>query len=254
MTGMPTRVAADTSVRVTRPLYDLASQLGAEPPIAWGRYFNGFHTTGAEYKPAEAGFFEALALKLVPVAQQTPKVNRTFADGAANAALNIYKFISRVGLDVLAAQGDEFLMFLDVEGEQGGSNPSMSADYYLGWSKTLVASSREQSANKLTILPAIYARAKDDVTWNALIDAQSRGAEPCRGVWITRQHFDACTKPRPQWETAFITPAPAIGCPVMLWQYAIDCPDGNGVDVDLITPDATAQQALLDRLATPAVP
>lgn len=246
-----TRAAADTSVRITRPLFELAGRLAGEAPAAWGRYFNGFHTTAAEYQPSEAAYFDALALKLIPVAQQTPKVNRTFADGAANAALNVYKFISRVGLDVLAAQGDEFLMFLDVEGEAAGSNPSMSADYYLGWSKTLVASSREQSANTITILPGIYARAKDDVTWNALIDAQSRGAEKCRGVWITRQHFDACTKPRPDWEMAFITPGPAIGCPVLLWQYAIDCPDGNGVDVDLITPDADAQAALLARLVTP---
>src|SRR5262245_18474452 len=251
--SMPTLAATDTSVRVTRPLFELAARSAGEAPLAWGRYFNGFHTTAAEYQPVEAGFFEALGLKLLPVAQQTPKVNRTQADGAANAALNIYKFISRIGLDVLAAQGNEFLMFLDVEGEPTGSNPSMSADYYLGWSKTLVASSREQSGNRITIVPAIYARAKDDVTWNALIDAQNRGAEPCRGVWITRQHIDACTKPRPQWEKAFITPGPAIGCPVMVWQYAIDCPDGNGVDLDLINPDATAQKALLDRLVTPAV-
>jgi len=252
MMRMPTLAATDTSVRTSRQLFQLAAGQATEPPVAWGRYFNGFHTTAAEYQPSEAGFFEALGLKLLPVAQQTPKVNKTFADGAANAALNVYKFISRVGLDVLAAQGDEFLMFLDVEGEQAGSNPSMSADYYLGWSKTLVASSREQSANKITIVPAIYARAKDDVTWNALIDAQKQGAEKCRGVWITRQHFEACTKARPQWETAFITPAPAIGCPVMVWQYAIDCPDGNGVDLDLITPDATAQQDLLARLVTPS--
>jgi len=250
---MATRAAADTSVRLTRPLFELAAQLMGEPPVAWGRYFNGFHTTAAEYQPREAGLFEGLGLKLIPVAQQTPKVNRTFADGAANAALNVYKFISRIGLDVLAAQGDEFLMFLDVEGEQGGSNPSMSSDYYLGWSKTLVASSREQSANKLTILPAVYARAKDDVTWNALVAAQNNGAEKCRGVWITRQHFDACTKPRPQWGTAFVTPGPAIGCPVMLWQYAIDCPDGNGVDADLLNPDADVQTALLARLVTPNV-
>lgn len=249
---MPTLAAADTSVRITRPLLDLAAKLTGEMPVAWGRYFNGFHTTAAEYKPSEAGFFEGLGLKLIPVAQQTPKVGGSFADGAANAALNVYKFISRIGVDVLAAQGTEFLMFLDVEGEAAGSNPSMSSDYYLGWSKTLVASSREQSANRLTILPAVYARAKDDTTWNALIDAQNRGAEKCRGVWITRQHFDACTKDRPQWETAFITPGPAIGCPVMLWQYAIDCPDGNGVDVDLVNPDADVQRELLSRCVIPA--
>jgi hypothetical protein len=249
---MTVAVAADTSVRLTRAQFDLAADLTKSQPLAWGRYFNGYHTTAAEYRPQEAGLFEALRLRLLPVAQQTPKVGGTALDGASNAALNVYKFIERIGLEHLAASGTEYLMFLDVEGDQQG-NPSLSAAYYTGWSQTLIAASRDQSNRRFTILPAVYGRSRDTTTWQALRDAEANGAEPCRGVWVTRQHFDACTKPRPDWETTFLTPEVPLSCPVYVWQYAIDCPTGDGVDLDLLNPDDALREELLKRLVVPGV-
>lgn len=249
---MPPLPASDASVRLTRSLYNLAVKSGGSPPVAWGRYFNGYHTTTAEYAPQEAALFEALDLKLLPIAQQTPRVGGSALDGASNAALNVYKFITRLGADHLALQGTEFVMFLDVEGDANGSNPSLSADYYLGWSQTLVKASRDQSNGRFTIVPAVYGRTKDDATWKAIADAEGRGAERCRGVWATRQHTGACGKPRPDWETDFLTPANLGDRPVLVWQYAIDCPDGNGVDLDLINPDPAIQTSFLKQLVTPA--
>ena len=238
--------AADSSIRLTKSRFNLAKKLLRLTPVAWGRYFNGFHTHPAEYQPEEAALFRELNVKLIPIAQQTPKVGGTALEGAAHAAVNVYKFISRIGVDHLAAHGDEYLMFLDVEG-----SPSLSAEYYTGWSKTIVAASRDQSERRFTILPGVYARPRDTKTWESVRDAKRLGAEPCRGVWSARYHFNACDKPRPEWEKDFITPSPAPDCPVLLWQYAIDCPDGNGVDCDLIAPDEAAQSMLLDRLIVP---
>ena len=243
---MPTIGAADSSVRLTRSRFNLAKSLLGERPAAWGRYFNGFHTHAAEYRPEEAALFKELKVKLIPIAQQTPKVAGTALEGAAHAAVNVYKFISRVGVDHLAKSGDEYLLFLDVEGD-----PSLSAEYYAGGSKTLVSASRDQSEGRFTIFPAVYARPRDSKTWQALRDAEQSGAEPCRGVWSARYHFNACDKPRPDWEPDFITPSPAPDCPVLLWQYAIDCPDGKGVDCDLLSPDPAVQSLLLDRLIMP---
>ena len=244
---MPTIAAADSSVRLTRSRFNSAKSLLGERPAAWGRYFNGFHTHSAEYQPEEASLFKELKVKLIPIAQQTPKVAGSALDGAAHAAVNVYKFISRIGVDHLAKNGSEYLMFLDVEGA-----PSLSADYYTGWSKTLVSASRDQSERRFTIVPAVYARPRDDETWTALSEAHRMGAEPCRGVWTARFHFNACDKPRPDWEANFLTPSTALDCPVLIWQYAIDCPDGNGVDCDLLSPDVDAQSILLDRLIVPS--
>jgi hypothetical protein len=248
---MTTTGAADCSIPLTQALYNQATQFLTGKPLAWGRYFNGYHTTSAEYLTSEAALFRTLNLKLLPVAQQTPKVGGTAEDGAANAALDVYKFITRIGADRLAAACAEYVMFLDVEGDPAGGSPSMSADYYHGWSTRLIIASREQSGGKFSIVPGVYARTKDVDTWNALLAAEADGAEPCRGVWVTRTHTNACTQPARSWEPDFLTPPVTLNCPVYVWQFAIDCPDGNGIDVDLLNPDDAVRGELLDRLVVP---
>jgi len=240
---------ADCSVPLAPHHLDLAqSRLGAAP-LVWGRYFNGFHATAAEYLPSEAGLFRAANLKLLPIAQQTPKVGGNKAAGAKHAAMNVEKFITRIGFEQLAASGTEYLMFLDVEGD--AENPSLSADYFVGWSNGIVTASGMASNGRFVVLPAVYARTNDDATWHALAAAHADGAHPCRAVWVTRQHFDACTKPMPEWQSAFLTPGVALPCPIVCWQYAIDCPDGDGVDLELLTPTDADRAMLLDRLVVP---
>lgn len=249
---MPT-AGADCSVPIKQSLIDLAKQkLGAAPAV-WGRYFNGFHTTSAEYRPSEAALFRSANLKLLPVAQQTPKVGSGADEGAANAKMNVQKFIERIGADRLAQNGTEYLMFLDVEDDESTDSPALSSDYWIGWSKALVEESQAQSGGRFTILPAIYAPRRSVDTWNALRDAEANGAEKCRAVWITRSHNEACDKPVPNWEaeTDFRTPSVPLSSPIVCWQYALDCPDGNGVDLDLVTANDADRQMLLGRLIVP---
>ena len=61
----------------------------------------------------------------------------------------------------------------------------------------------------------------------------------------------ACTKPIPSWDAPFDTPSVTLPCPVMLWQFAIDCLFEGGVDYDMVNPDPAVASALLNRLVFP---
>ena len=243
---------ADSSVPVSTPHIELAQEYLKQQPAFWGRYFNGYHTADAEYQQEEAELFANMQMRLLPIAQQTPRVAGTRDEGAAHATMNVEKFIDRVGLEWLASAGSEYVMFLDVEGERVGGNPSLSSEYYVGWSTSLVETSRTRSDGRFVILPAVYGRAKDDATWNALVDGENAGATPCVGIWITRQRKNACNRPIPDWDEPFITPAIQLRCPVVCWQFAIDCPNADGVDLNALTPDYDARAVILDRLIIPA--
>lgn len=244
--------AADCSVPITQRHLDLARLEFGETPVVWGRYFNGHRTHPAEYVTTEAARFRTAGLKLLPIAQQTTEVQKAEA-AAAHAKMNVEKFISRIGVDRLAANAREYLMFLDVEDDPKTSSPALGAAYFVNWSKALVAESRGQSNNRFTIFPAIYAPRRSNDTWNALLEAQQAGAEPCRAIWVTRSHDNACDKPVPDWNAQhdFRTPAVALPYPIVCWQFALDCPDRNGVDFDLLTADDADRAMLLSRLVVP---
>lgn len=248
----------DSSVPLSLALFDLATRkLDGTTPAFWGRYFNGYHHTDAEYVPIETALFSGKNLKLLPLAQQTLKVHGTKADGAQHARVNVQKFIAAMGVEHLAESGGEFVMFLDIEGEEKGKNPSLSSDYYVGWSTALVSESRARSDGRFVILPGIYARTKDSTTWQALADAQAGGTEPCAAIWVTRQRTGACNRPLVSWnakDASFLRPSGDLGSPVVCWQFAIDCPDGNGVDLDIVNPEPDTMKNFLDRLVTPAAP
>ena len=116
--------------------------------------------------------FRSANLKLLPIAQQTQKVGKDAAEGAANARMNVQKFIKRIGADRLAANGTEYLMFLDVEDDDSTGSPALNADYYTGWSKALAEESRSLSGGRFTIVPGIYAPRRSNATWNALRQAE----------------------------------------------------------------------------------
>ncbi len=248
-----TTAGADCSLPITRNLIDLARKKLGSAPVVWGRYFNGHAHNDAEYVPGEAALFRDASLKLLPIAQQTTKVGNDADEGAANARMNVQKFIDRIGADHLAANGTEYLMFLDVEDDASTHSPALNADYYVGWSKALVSESQRLSKGAFAILPAVYAPRRSDDTWNALKEAEDNGAVPCRAIWITRSHNDACNRPVPDWnaQQAFRTPDVAVSCPIVCWQYAIDCPDGNGVDLNLVTANDGDRDFVLSRLIVP---
>jgi hypothetical protein len=63
-------------------------------------------------------------IRVLPIARQTRHVDRTQAEGSADAQLNAEDFIRTFGASYLQSRGGKFIMMLDVEG-----TPSLSTDY-----------------------------------------------------------------------------------------------------------------------------
>lgn len=242
-------VGADTLSPVTEAAVRAVRKRLGTTPLFWGRYFKrpGFHQ---DYQPdLENRVFNAHHMRLLPIARQTARVSGTAGEGAADAILNADALIGAHGIEHLAAIGGEILMFLDVEATSA-AHPNLSVDYWIGWSASLVARSRAVSGGRFTILPALYCRQDQPPTWQALTRAAELGF-PCAGAWVFRMRAGACTKAVPKWDATFNTPAVPISCPIMLWQFAIDCPVAGGVDFNLVHPDPAIASALLNRLPLP---
>jgi len=246
---MPTLLGADTLVPVTDAIVAMVKQRFGAAPLFWGRYFKrpGF---AQDYQPQlENRVFNSNTMRLLPIARQTNRVAGTASDGADDAILNVDAFTTALGIEHLAKIGGELLMFLDVEGTSD-SNPNLALDYWIGWSSALLAHSRRVSSGRFTIVPAVYCRQNQTPTWEAIARAQSLGFV-CAGAWVFRMRRDACTKPIPEWDAPFNTPAIPLACPIMMWQFAIDCLFEGGVDFDMLQPDPAVAAALLNRLALP---
>lgn len=252
---MPTGLlAADTLVPVShvangRNVVDLVRDRFGTTPVCWGRYFKrpGF---AEDFQPAlENAIFREHGIRLLPIARQTTRVAGTAVDGAEDAILNVDAFTQSLGIDYLAGIGGELLMFLDVEGTSA-KQPNLSTDYWIGWATALVARSREVSGGRFTMVPGVYCRQNQNDSWNAIVTADRLGVR-CAGAWTFRMRAGACTKPIPEWDAPFNTPAVALPCPLMAWQFAIDCLFDGGVDFDMINPDSQIATALLNRLVIP---
>jgi hypothetical protein len=242
-------LGADTLVVVTPEILQMVRDRFGAAPLFWGRYFKRPDSTD-EYQPAaENAVLAANDVKLLPIARQTNRVAGTASDGAQDAALNADAFIKALGVEHLAAIGGEMLMFLDVEGTSA-QNPNLSLDYWIGWSTALTARSESAGSGRFRIVPGVYCRQNQSPTWTVIADAARLGYR-CAGAWVFRMHADACTKPMPDWEPTFNTPTVALPCPLMIWQFAIDCLFEGGVDFDMINPDPGIATALLNRLVLP---
>ena len=242
---MPPLIGVDTLHRVTQTLIDAATQMLGAPPPFWGRYFKR-PGDGVYAKSAESPALHANGIKLLPIARQTRNVGGSRQLGGEDAAKNAAAFINAMGIEHLAAEGAEFLIFLDVEGD-GPKNPSLAAEYYIGWSTELVAQSRKLSSGRFTLLPAVYARTLDSKTWKAIALATAAGAEPPRGAWVA--FGIGRDEPNPSaFDAKKTTPPGGVPFPVMLWQFRL----GEIFDLDMVNPDVAIGQALLERLVLPA--
>lgn len=242
-------LAADTLVPVTNDLVNLVRERFGTAPLFWGRYFKrpGF---AQDYQPQQENpVFYANRIRLLPIARQTNRVAGTATEGAEDAMLNAEAFIKGLGLEYVASVGGELLMFLDVEGTSD-KNPNLSVDYWIGWSGALVEQSRRLTGGRTTLIPAVYCRQNQNPTWDAIARADDLGF-PCAGAWVFRMRTGACTKPIPAWDPAFNTPGVPLPCPIMIWQFAIDCLVEAGIDFDMINPDPAVATALLNRLLLP---
>jgi hypothetical protein len=248
--GLP---GVDSSVPVTsqvqgQDLIQLAiSQFDAVPAF-WGRYFTSPQTTGSvEYRHAvESAALNASGIRVLPIARQTRNVNGSAAQGAADAAGNAEDFLSSFGADALAAQGDTFYMFLDVEGR-----PSLSLDYYSAWAKGLTETSGDATGGKVTIRPCIYANRSDIATWQVLAQAVANGVD-CGGAWIAHYISGGCNAV-PDWDDNLVKPEIGAPCPILAWQYAGDCAGGS-LDLSQTNAALDPYATLLDFLVLPPLP
>jgi hypothetical protein len=89
-------------------------------------------------------------IRVMPIARQTKHVAAGEDVGIADAKDNAEDLINTFGAQYLQSQVGQVIMFLDVEGA-----PSLSASYYRGWAKTIVAHSLEFSGGGVRILPGV---------------------------------------------------------------------------------------------------
>jgi hypothetical protein len=245
---------ADSSSLVTtqfdgKNLVELAKDLFGEYPVFWGRYFGGASgATFAEYRHRrEDGVLSAAGVRVLPIAQQTSQVNGTESQGKADAEANAADIVGSFGATYLKTLGNEFLVFLDIE---GSGRSILSEAYYTGWAHGLVSASQALTGGSVTLRPAIYAPKADTPTWNAAAKCVARGI-PCEGAWVAIwfHSVPSCT-PVPDWNNARVNPAVALPFPILAWQYDPECHGGSGFDMNQLNPNLDAG-SILSRLILP---
>ena len=239
--GIP---GADSTDQVTQSLIQKATSLIGATPQFWGRYFcTPTNPSPYEYTHAsENAPLSQNAIKLLPIAEQTWRVAGSQQQGAEDAQGNVDDLIETFSADYLAGVGQEFLMFLDVEGSPP-SNPSLSPGYYQGWAQTLASYSQQQSGGRFTILPAVYASRDDNTTWQTL----QQGVAPCNAIWIAA--YGSNNPQLPAWNVSQTTPQGAqLSIPVLVWQYAGNLGPDQSLDCNVTNP---GEPDLLNRLIPP---
>jgi hypothetical protein len=230
-------------------MVDVAADLLGTMPVLWGRYFTSVAATGlVEYRARREN--QALRdrnIRVLPIARQTRHVDGTQARGSADAQLNAEDLIKTFGADYLKSQGGRFIMFLDVEG-----TPSLSADYYTGWARTLVDHSQSFSNGAVTIVLGVYATQSDEPTWRAVADAGERGVKT-QGAWTARWRQRHCHGLL-EWDSEIVQPKVKIPCEVLLWQYSDECHGGDGFDCNETNPNIDLQDILSQCVLPPDTP
>jgi hypothetical protein len=243
--GLP---GADSSRPVTSELINAAAELLGAAPVFWGRYFTSVSTKGSvEYRHAKENQpLNQKGIRLLPIARQTGQVNGSLDHGIADGVANARDFIATFSAQVLASQGGQFLMFLDVEGPP---LPSLSMDYFSGWARGLAQEALAASGGPVQIMPCVYGAQSDVKTWTAVAAAMSSGVE-CHGAWIARFRTGRCTMG--DWQANIVTPASPtpFPCPILAWQYAGNCLDGQ-IDCSQTNPNIDVERQLLSFLALP---
>jgi hypothetical protein len=196
------------------------------------------------YSARENAFLRAHGIRLLPIARQTAHVKGDGALGVADAKRNVDAIFEALPPSYLAGADPAILVYLDVE-----TDDPLAADYYEGWSTTLLSYSQQRSGGTVSFRPALYAGPKRPDTWAALRAALARGCL-CYGAWIARYYYDS---PIPHaWDDALVTPEEGSPVPLLAWQYwasADDAPPEWNFDSTLINP--AHADVFLDGLAQP---
>jgi len=201
--------------------------------VAWGRYVinrasRNVELSGSrEITTIEANFARDAHIHLVPIVtpdQRDLKLNESegFALGH-----EVAEALSRTKQGfAAAAEKQELLVFLDVEGD---ANP-VTPEYLIGWCRGL----SDYPATSLHLLPGIYTNASAALVRRAIIDS----SQTCRvaGLWFANYVTPGATPP-PAWknfnvDTKRKLPEIPETIPIYLWQYS----SGRVLDFSAVNP------------------
>ena len=234
---------------VTQELIALATvQLGTKP-LFWGRYVKGpGDQNPVRYQAQLEGLIlNSNGIRVLPIAQQTNNVAVDQSTGHRDGLRNGAAIISSFGQIYLSNLVDGILVFLDVEGHP---NPSLSVEYYKGWSNGLIVAGRTEmveagASEGIRFLPAVYGPKGDDSTWQSLGHAVAEQAQ-CAGVWIARPGTIGCHSLR-EWNDDWIRPKSLSNAIMpLLWQGVQEC---AGLDYSRLNPSDPG--SILNRLILP---
>lgn len=228
-------------------IIDQAKVFSNEMPIAIGRYFTTEYPVEYSHK-LENNVFHKNNIKLLPIARHTNHVGGSRELGITDAQAGVEDLFSTFDIEYWHSQGNEFLFFLDVEGNSTGPNGPISEEYYKGWSETLVSYSKEKSNDAVTILPCVYANYHDNTTFSILV----KNYISCHGLWIARYHNTP--QKWPSWDENFAVPQiiQDSSLPVFLRQYASGEQVNQAFDLDQTNPNILdLNTSFVDKLILP---
>lgn len=231
---------ADTLANVESSMIQEAAKLMGVSPRFWGRYFQGNTKNGEYLRKLENKPLHDAGIRVLPISRQTNKVDGTYQDGMDIGNSHAKDVLDTFGEDYLASQGDGFYFFLDVEGI--GGQPSLSKEFYLGWSNAVV-----NASSKVKLLPCVYISAKQDPTSKLNLSAAMKEGAQCHGLWVARYDNQPQISP---WDREKAKSATAVPCKVLLRQYIGDI--GRGIyDFSQINPFLDNPELILQRLILP---
>jgi hypothetical protein len=234
--GLP---GADSTSPVTTSMIQSATSLLGATPAFWGRYFTSPSAPGsAEYQPTkENNVLYDAGIRLLPIAYQPNNVNGSFEQGLKDAVENSLDFSLSLDSYLDKPLSGKLYMFLEVTG-----SPSLSSDYYSGWSGGLYQGS---GPSQIELVPCVYALQSDSTTWTAA--SQGDGAS-CSGALIANHNTGNCAMG--EWNDAAVTPSVALPFPIFAWQYAGNCLNG-AINCSQTNPNIDVKSQLLQFLLLP---
>jgi hypothetical protein len=162
----------------------------------------------------------------------------------ADAVNNMAAVVDAFGAAYLDSLDFEPLIFLDTE--LSPSQPTLSAEYYSGWSGALRKQGPIAPGVRLQFTPGVYINRSDNASWRALATAVGKGAS-CYGAWVANYGKRTGAEPPPAWDAVEVLPKPPLNAPVpiLAWQYAGDYEDVLDFSITPATADADAMIALM---------
>jgi hypothetical protein len=240
----------------TQFMEDAILYLSGRRPVFWGRYFN--HSSG---KDSRRQISYQAAYENPVLARYRCRVLPVFAQNTSGGPLSLGRrdglengrdFIETLGASRLAANGPEYLMFLNVE-----NGATFTSDYWIGWHEGLQQAGRQYGGNRFRLIPALYTNwgTRSDHVWRRVNQAHERGV-PFGGAWVARVDPEVSSYgcgAQQIWngETHNAMGSTLPG-PILASQYNLDCklPAGE-IDFSSINPAIDIQRNLLAKLFQP---